>query len=231
MKQLVAYIRVSKPSQGKSGLGLEAQRTAIARFADTEGLELVAEHVEIETGKGHDALERLPELKAALDDGRRRKCPVVVAKLDRLSRDVHFISGLMVHKVPFVVVELGADADPFMLHMYAAVAELERNMISKRTKAALAAAKERGQVLGNPRLAEAQARGNRTKELEADRFAANMLPIIQQVRDAGASSARAIARVLNKRGVKTARGGTWQSTQVLAILERADAVCRSWAER
>ena len=220
-KQLVAYIRVSKPSQGKSGLGLEAQRVAIARFADTVGSEIIAEHVEVETGKGHDALERRPKLKAAMDDGRRHKCPVVVAKLDRLSRNVEFIAGLVNRKVPFIVIELGADVDPFMLHIYAAVAEKERAMISERTKLALQAAKERGTMLGNPRLAEAQARGNRTKALEADRFAANMLPVIRNIQRTGITSARAIARVLNKSGVRTARGGAWQSTQVLAILERA----------
>src|SRR5262249_39511019 len=106
-KQLVGYVRVSTARQGKSGLGLEAQRAALARFAEAEGFELAAEFVEVETGKGSDALERRPQLAAALADARKRKCAVAVAKLDRLSRDVHFISGLMAHKVPFVVAELG----------------------------------------------------------------------------------------------------------------------------
>jgi DNA invertase Pin-like site-specific DNA recombinase len=118
---------------------LEAQKAAVQRFAEAKGITLIAEYVEIETGKGADALDRRPELSAALAQARKAKCPILVAKLDRLSRDVHFISGLMAHRVPFIVAELGADADPFMLHLYAALAEKERSLISARTKAALAA--------------------------------------------------------------------------------------------
>jgi hypothetical protein len=120
----------------------EAQKAAVVRFAEGEGIEIVAEHVEIEKGEGADALDRRPELAAALARARKAKCPVVVAKLDRLSRDVAFISGLMAHRVPFVVAELELDADPFMLHLYAALAEKERALISARTKAALAAKKQ-----------------------------------------------------------------------------------------
>src|SRR6187402_532505 len=143
-KAIVGYIRVSTARQGKSGLGLEAQKAALTRFAEAEGLEIVAQYVEVESGKGADALDRRPQLAAALGDARKRKCPVLVAKLDRLSRDVHFISGLMAHRVPFVVAELGADADPFMLHLYAAPAEKERSLISQRTKSALASRKLQG---------------------------------------------------------------------------------------
>jgi DNA invertase Pin-like site-specific DNA recombinase len=103
----VAYLRVSTEKQGKSGLGLDAQRGAVGRFAAEHGFELVAEHVEVETGKGSDALERRPQLAAALKRAKAERCPVVVAKLDRLSRDVAFISGLMAQRVPFVVAELG----------------------------------------------------------------------------------------------------------------------------
>ncbi len=106
MPQIVAYLRVSTSQQGKSGLGIEAQRAAIARFCGVEGYDVEAEHIEIETGKGTDALERRPQLAAALARAKRLKCPVVVAKLDRLSRDVAFISGLMSKRVPFVVAEL-----------------------------------------------------------------------------------------------------------------------------
>ena len=109
---IISYIRVSTAPEVSSGLGLEAQRAAIARFAEAEGLEL-AEFVEVETGKGADALDKRPQLAAALAEARKHKCPVAVAKLDRLSRDVHFISGLMAQKVPFVVTDLGADVDPF----------------------------------------------------------------------------------------------------------------------
>ena len=110
------------------------------------------EFVEVETGKGADALDRRPQLKAALAAARKLKCHVAVAKLDRLSRDVHFISGLMAHKVPFLVAELGPDVDPFVLHLFAALAEKERALISTRTRQALSAAKARGVTLGNPRL-------------------------------------------------------------------------------
>src|ERR1051325_4621778 len=103
MTAAIAYYRVSTARQGKSGLGIEAQKAAIQRFAEAEQIEVLAEHIEIETGKGADALERRPELAAALSQARKAKCPVLVAKLDRLSRDVHFISGLMAHRVPFIV--------------------------------------------------------------------------------------------------------------------------------
>src|ERR1700732_5263686 len=116
---VVTYLRVSTSQQGRSGLGLEAQRQSLRQFAKAEGLELVREFVEVETGKGSDALDRRPQLKAALAAAKKLKCHVAVAKLDRLSRDVHFISGLMAHRVPFVVAELGADVDPFGLHLFA----------------------------------------------------------------------------------------------------------------
>ena len=146
MSPLVAYYRVSTQKQGRSGLGLEAQRKAVANFAAAEGFVIIAEFTEIETGKGSDALDRRPELKAALKAAKRAKCEVVVAKLDRLSRDVAFVSGLMAQKVPFISCELGTDVDPFMLHLYAALAEKERRLISQRTKEALQAAKERGSL-------------------------------------------------------------------------------------
>src|SRR5215831_18660214 len=146
---LVAYLRVSTGRQAKSGLGLEAQRAAVEAFAAANGLNIVALHVEAETGKGADALDRRPILAKALTEARKRKASVVVAKLDRLSRDVAFISGLMAQRVPFVVAELGPDVDPFVLHLYAALAEKERALISERTRAALARRKARGLPLGN----------------------------------------------------------------------------------
>src|ERR1700690_3270583 len=160
MRQVVSYIRVSTAQQGKSGLGIEAQRAALARFIEAEGCETLAEFVEVETGKGADALDRRPQLAAALAAARKGKAAVLVAKLDRLSCDVAFASGLMAQRVPFIVAELGADADPFMLHLYAALAEKERAMIAERTRVALAARKAQGVRLGNPtNLAEAQAAG------------------------------------------------------------------------
>ncbi len=219
MKPLVAYIRVSTASQGRSGLGMEAQRQAIGRFAEAEGFALVAEYVEVETGKGADALDRRPQLAAALADARRRRCEVCVSKLDRLSRDVAFVAALMVQRVPFIVSELGADADPFMLHLFAALAEKERAMISSRTKAALAAAKDKGVALGNPRLAEVRAKGTATTKASADQFAAKVLPTILLLKAEGASL-RKIAYMLNQRGIATARGGQWAATQVADILRR-----------
>ena len=144
MNTAIAYYRVSTQRQGRSGLGIEAQRSTVARFAETEGITLLQEFVEIESGKGSDALDRRPQLAAALAAARIAKCPVVVAKLDRLSRDVAFIAGLMAQRVPFIVAELGVDADPFMLHLYAALAEKERRLIGERTRSALAARKAQG---------------------------------------------------------------------------------------
>ena len=219
-KAIVGYIRVSTARQGKSGLGIEAQRATLARFAEAEGLQLVAEYVEVETGKGSDAIERRPQLAAALAEARKHKCAVMVAKLDRLSRDVHFISGLMAHKVPFVVAELGADADPFMLHLYAALAEKERSLISQRTRDALMAAKARGVVLGNPNLADVRKRAVASTKAEANRFASNVAPVIREIQSSGVASHRGIARSLNARGVATARGGEWTAVQVGSILKR-----------
>ena len=216
MKPIVAYIRVSTARQGRSGLGLEAQRAAIARFCEAEGYEVLAERLEVETGKGADALERRPELAAALAEAKRRKCPVLVAKLDRLSRDVAFIAGLMAQRVPFIVAELGPDADPFMLHIYAALAEKERRLISARTKAALAAARDRGTRLGR-NGAERLAPAYRAEAVERARALA---PVVAEVRAGGASSLRAIAAGLNMRGIATAQGKPWSAMQVKRVLER-----------
>jgi DNA invertase Pin-like site-specific DNA recombinase len=221
MKTVITYIRVSTDKQGKSGLGIEAQREAIARFAAAEGMEVAREFVEVETGKGADALERRPQLAAALAAARKAKAAVVVAKLDRLSRDVAFISGLMAQRVPFIVAELGADCDPFMLHIYAALAEKERALISERTSAALAAKKAQGTLLGNrTNLAEAQAAGVARVKQAADAFAANVLPIVRQIQATGVKTAKAIAVAMNARGVKTARGGQWHPTSVRLLLAR-----------
>ena len=222
MRQAISYIRVSTGQQGKSGLGIEAQREAIARFLAAEGMELAGEYVEVETGKGCDALDRRPQLAAALAAARKAKAPVVVAKLCRLSRDVAFVSGLMAQRVPFIVTELGADADPFMLHIYAALAEKERGMIADRTRAALAAKKAQGAVLGNrTNLAEAAAKGAAAQRTAADAFAANVLPVVRQIQAAGATNHRAIAKALNARGIRTARGGQWHVSTVQNLLERA----------
>lgn len=221
MRQMVAYYRVSTERQGRSGLGLDAQREAVRRFAETEGAELVAELTEVETGKGADALDRRPALREALAIAKKTKGAVLVAKLDRLSRDVAFISGLMAQRVPFIVAELGADADPFMLHIYAALAEKERAMISERTRMALARKKAGGARLGNPtNLGEARAKGIASNRAAADRHAANVLPIVRRLQSQGIRTSRAIAAALNERKISTARGGAWHSPTVLNILAR-----------
>src|SRR6478736_4490346 len=220
-RAIITYIRVSTSQQGRSGLGIEAQRQTLQHFAQAEGFTVTREFVEVETGKGADALDRRPQLKAALTAARKLRCHVAVAKLDRLSRDVHIISGLMAHKVPFLVAELGPDVDPFVLHLFAALAEKERGLISTRTRQALAAAKARGVTLGNPRLRAARKNALKAVTAEADRFAANVLPIIREAQRAGATSLREIAAALNARGVPTARGGQWHAKSVSNILERA----------
>ena len=212
MPNILAYYRVSTMRQGKSGLGLEAQRAAVERFAEGEGLTIVNEFVEIESGKGADALNLRPKLAAALAEARKQKCSVVVAKLDRLSRDVAFVAGLMSQRVPFIVAELGADADPFMLHIYAALAEKERRMISARTRAALKAAKARGVVLGNPQQA---ARNREVARTEAEKLR-SVLTELKHL------SSRQIAVELTLRGVATPRGGKWQSPTVLRLIDRLE---------
>ena len=222
MQQVVIYLRVSTDRQGKSGLGIEAQREAVGRFVASEGLAVLGEFVEVETGKGCDALDRRPKLRDALALARRNKAAVVVAKLDRLSRDVAFVAGLMAQRVPFIVAELGADADPFMLHVYAALAQKERAMIADRTRAALAAKKAQGARLGNPtNLAEAAALGAAAGRANADSFASNVLPMVRELQAAGVSTLAGIADALNLRGIPTARGGEWHPSTVRNLLVRS----------
>lgn len=174
MKQAVAYTRVSTREQGKSGLGLEAQRAAIEAFAAREQITISGWFSEVESGKRvSDTLAERPQLRAALAASKAAGAMVLVSKLDRLSRDVHFISGLMVHKVHFTVAELGTDVDPFMLHLFSALAEKERAMISQRTKAALAALKARGVKLG-PKRPNPHA-GNEANRLKWERIRASMV--------------------------------------------------------
>jgi DNA invertase Pin-like site-specific DNA recombinase len=211
MKVAIAYVRVSTDRQGRSGLGLEAQQAALARFAEAEGYKLLHTFREVETGKGADAIERRPQLAAALKAAKKDKAPIIVAKLDRLSRDVHFISGLMTHKTPFIVAELGADADPFMLHLYAALAEKERRLISQRTRDALAAKKAQGVTLGG-----LNAKGIANRE-EAQQRAEALRPVFAGL--AGMSH-RKMAAELNAMGVPTPAGGQWHAVTVKRVLER-----------
>ena len=168
-----------------------------------------------------EAARPQPEPEAALEAARQARCPVVVAKLDRLSRDVAFIASLIAQRVPFLVAELGADTDPFMLHLYAALAEKERRLIAERTKAALSARKAQGTRLGNPINAlAAAALGREVLVSEADRFAANVLPVIRSIQATGVSRLAGIAEALNARGIPTARGGRWHVSTVRNVLRR-----------
>jgi DNA invertase Pin-like site-specific DNA recombinase len=224
-KPIIAYIRVSTQKQGQSGLGLEGQQAAIARFCATEGYEIAQTFTEIETAKGADALDQRPQLRAALKRASVYRCSIVVAKLDRLSRDVHFISGLMTKKVPFIVTE-HPRADPFMLHIYAAVAEAERTKISERTKAALAAAKARGVKLGNPHgpsqpfTAAIQRQGVEALQRNANARAEQLRDVLSEF---AGQSANATARVLNERGIPTPRGGKWTARSILNARARLAA--------
>jgi DNA invertase Pin-like site-specific DNA recombinase len=211
MQAAIAYVRVSTGKQAKSGLGLEAQNAALARFAEAEGYRLAETFTEVETGKGADALDRRPQLAAALKAAKAQKAPIVVAKLDRLSRDVHFISGLMTHRTPFIVAELGADCDPFMLHLYAALAEKERRLISQRTKDALAARKAQGFKLGG-----LNAGGIKNRD-EALQRAEQLRPVFAEL--AGLSH-RKVAVELNRRNIATPAGGRWHAVTVKRVLSR-----------
>lgn len=225
-KGYISYRRVSREDQGKSGAGLEAQRQTINDFVEREGGEIISEYVEIVSG----AVDDRPELIAAMAEAKRRRCFLIVSKLDRLSRRVAFIANLMDGKTKFVVAELGHDVDPFMLHIYASVAEKERALISSRTKQALAVKKAQGVILGNrvtdaqaaatgkQTLAMAQAKGAATNQARAVQRRENIMPIIASIQAAGVSTMAGIANALNQRGIKTVRGGSWQAVQVQRVM-------------
>jgi DNA invertase Pin-like site-specific DNA recombinase len=215
-KPAIALVRVSTSEQGKSGLGLAAQEAAIRSFAAAEGFELFSE-----VASGSQGIDDRAGLRAALAKAKKLKCPVIVAKLDRLSRDVAFISGLMARGVPFIVAELGADVDPFVLHLYAALGEKERKLIGSRTKAALAALKAQGVVLGNQtNLHEAQAKGQATNAARAAAFKAKVLPIIAELK-AKNMTLDQIADTLKERKQPTFNGGEWHKSTVSRLLKAA----------
>lgn len=218
MKKAILYRRVSTSEQGKSGLGLDGQMTTLRRFCETEGLEIAAEFSDVASGRL--AIDDRSGLAKALDTARRLGCPIIVAKLDRLSRDVAFISGLMARKVPFIVAELGADVDPFVLHLYASLAEKERELISQRTKSALEAKKAAGKLLGNRKnLSEAQAMGRKARERGAVEFSRKIMGILENLKEG--MSLNQISRHLNDMNVPTMRGGRWTAKAVSRVQEWA----------
>ena len=217
----VAYYRVSTDKQGRSGLGLEAQQKAVADYLNGNGHNLIAEFTEVESGKKNDR----PQLLQALALCRKSKATLVIAKLDRLARNVAFIAKLMETGVDFVAVDLPG-ANKFTIHVMAALAEQEREMISKRTREGLAAAKARGRKLGwsiPDRVDEqrkASESGVAVNKAQADQHAANVLPVIKSIRDAGVTTLAGIADALNARGIQTARNRQWYASSVRNALMR-----------
>lgn len=215
----VSYLRVSTEKQGRSGLGLEAQRKAVEDFLNGGRWTVLAEFVEVESGS-RDARPKFAEAMALC---RLHGATLVIAKLDRLSRDAHFLLGLQKANVRFVAADM-PEANEMVVGIMAVVAQAERKMISTRTKAALAAAKARGVHLGRPENLRNQEVGRgrgRAKRTEiADARAADLRPIIVDLKSSGALSLRQIAAGLNQRGIPTARAGTWSAVQVKRVLER-----------
>lgn len=217
MQKFVAYIRVSTQQQGRSGLGLEAQQSAVRAYLSGIAGELTEEFVEVETGKGSNALERRPQLRAALAVCKKHGATLLIAKLDRLARNVHFVSGLIESGVEFVAADM-PQANKVMIQMHAVMAEWERDQISARTKAALAAAKARGVRLGSagPRNLRAL---NEVRQKAANAFAGNLSGLVEGFRLRGLSQ-REMTAELNSLGIPARRGGAWGLNQVQLMLKR-----------
>jgi len=230
MARMIAYLRVSTARQGQSGLGLEAQRTAVAAHAVASGHYIAAEFVEVESG---GKAER-PQLALALEACRLHRAVLVIAKLDRLARNVAFIANLMDGGVEFVACDM-PHANRLTLHIMAAMAEYERRVISERTRVALAAAKARGVKLGNPngaahlhhgcgKAAQVSAASRRAK---AQSLATSLGPILESLRSQGVVSMSQTANELNRRGIPTAGGGQWHPAQVQRVLSRLKSAALS----
>ena len=220
--RLVAYERVSTARQGKSGLGLEAQRTAIESFADSRGAEVIARFTEVESGRKNDR----PELEKALNLAKLTGATLVIAKLDRLSRNAAFLLTLRDSGVRFLAVDM-PEANDLTVGIMALVAQQEREAISRRTKEALAAARARGVKLGNPNGAAALRRAGKGGEalratvvVNADEFAASLRPVISGLHARGLNSLRQIADALNEQGIRTRRDCRWHVSNVRNLLAR-----------
>ena len=230
MKDAIGYLRVSTSEQGRSGLGLAAQRHDIENFGAHEGFTIHSWHQDVQTGAGKDALLLRPGLAEALKGARASRCPLIVSRLDRLSRNVHFISGLMEHKVHFIVAALGRDCDDFTLHIYASLAQQERKMISERVKVALAAAKRRGKKFGVQlrsktwqRRVSALGRAA-LRKAAMERAEAYRLHIEWAFRQPGVDgrpiSYRAAADKLNERSLESPMGRRWTGHQLRRMARR-----------
>ena len=213
----ISYYRVSTQQHGRSGLGLEAQQAAVATYLNGGQWSLIAEFTEIETGKGANALDKRPQLKSAIDACKKHKATLIIAKLDRLARNVHFVSGLLESGVDFICADM-PQANKVMLQMYSVMAEWERDQISTRTKAALAAAKERGVILGKAGAANLK-RNIEERQQSAVEFALSLKPVIEGLK-AQKLSQRAIVAELNRLNIKTMRGGQWSQVQLQRVLAK-----------
>ena len=221
LQGVVGYIRVSTRQQGRSGLGLSAQERCIQEFCEKEGLELLQIFTEVQSGKDDDR----PVLNEAMKYASRTGALICVAKLDRLSRKVSFISNLMeTGECAFVSCELGRSVEPFMLHIWSAFAEAEAAKISRRTKVALEAKKATGWQAGNPRIAEVAKLGRAQRTRVADEFALKLAPVVRGFQANGVSTLSGLAANLNQAGVKTVRGGKWSATAVKRLLTRLEGI-------
>lgn len=222
--KFVTYYRVSTNAQGVSGLGLDAQKDAVARFLNGGDWEVVAEFKEVETGKGKDAISKRPQLRAALEECRKTGAKLLIAKLDRLARNVHFITGLMEgakangrKAVNFVACDM-PDANDLTIHLMAAFAEHEAARISERTKAALAMAKQRGVILGAAGSNNLKANVEE-RRAKADAFADKLRTVIDGFSTQGLTQRQMVAK-MNELGIKTARGSEWSLIQLQRVIAR-----------
>lgn len=211
MKRAITYYRVSTQRQGDSGLGLDAQKDAVSRFVNTQGYELLQEFIEVESGKN----SKRPVLQLALEACKKNGATLLIAKLDRLSRSVAFISKLIESGVDFKAVD-NPNAEKFVVHIMAAFAEHERDQISIRTKLALQAAKQRGVQLG----AYGKYVLSKENKLKAKNFAKSLKPVINKLEQNGITTVRAITKALNRRRIRTANGGKWHISTVHTLLKR-----------
>jgi DNA invertase Pin-like site-specific DNA recombinase len=218
--KFVAYYRVSTQQQGRSGLGLEAQQAAVSAYLNGGRWTLLQEFTEVETGKGSNALDKRPQLRAALDVCKRKGATLVIAKLDRLARNVHFVSGLIESGAEFVAADM-PHANKTMLHMHAVMSEWERDQISKRTKDALAAAKARGVKLGR-KGAENLAAVNDRRHGYAQTHADKLRGVLEGFKARGMTQ-REMVEELNALGIKAPRGGAWYLPTLQRVIARLAA--------